>query len=670
MGKPRVFLTGGDDINWAMDDDLDLAKRALADIIEFSDLTHCDIIHSMWWGPLLELPRALLTGKRIICQMSNRPFHYMKQPGFPFANNLIGKWIAQSQEAQRELLSVGIASELIPYAVDVDIFRQLAKDSPELSGLRKQWNIPEDCYLIGNFHRDTEGRDLKTFKVQKGPDIFVEIVRELIKRGHRIHVLLAGPRRYWIRRRLTELSVPFTFIGKSVENEDDINFNILPRQTLNQLYNLLDLYLICSRWEGGPRSVMEAAASRCKVLSTKVGLAEDILDPASIYSLPVEAANIIEKDIQTNHLESVIESQFNRLQKQNTIKNTRLLFKRFYESIEEIPVYTGQKDKQSVAHTPSPALGLLNKINQRLFSKRQTICLWHRFQKPPWGGGNQFMLALRDALKKRGIRVAENTINHRIDAYILNSVQFDIDKFKQAYDDKQRLKIIHRVDGPIFLYRDSNKDLDELCFELNARLAYATVLQSGWTYQRIVETGYKPVNPVIIHNTVDPDIFNSQGRIPFDIKRKIRLISTSWSDNIRKGYPVYQWIDEHLDWSRFEYTFVGRVPGDFKNIRLIPPQPSEKLANILKEHDIYITASQNEPCSNALLEALACGLPTLYLNGGSHQELVGFGGLGFTSTEEIFPRLDKLVENYAMFQNLIVVTGIEEVADKYLALME
>ena len=75
------------------------------------------------------------------------------------------------------------------------------------------------------------------------------------------------------------------------------------------------------------------------------------------------------------------------------------------------------------------------------------------------------------------------------------------------------------------------------------------------------------------------------------------------------------------------------------------------------------------PCSNALIEAMACGLPALYLNDGGHPELVGYGGLPFESESEILPQLDKLADNYHMYQSLIAVSNMDEVADKYLTLI-
>ena len=278
------------------------------------------------------------------------------------------------------------------------------------------------------------------------------------------------------------------------------------------------------------------------------------------------------------------------------------------------------------------------------------------------------MLALRKALLKRGVNVRENELSENIDAFILNSIHFDVERFLE-FSQKHKLNVIHRIDGPIYLIRGYDREKDELCYQLNAQFASATVLQSAWCYRHIVKMGYRPLTPVVIHNAVDSEIFHAIGRPTFDTNRKIRLISSSWSNNPRKGGPIYKWIEEHLDWDRYEYTFVGNVSEEFTRAKHIPPVSSEELAEILRRHDIYITASQNDPCSNALIEAMACGLPALYLNDGGHPELVGYGGLPFESESEILPQLDKLADNYHMYQSLIAVSNIDEVADKYLTLI-
>ena len=56
------------------------------------------------------------------------------------------------------------------------------------------------------------------------------------------------------------------------------NFN-----ELNELYNILDLYIVSSRVEGGPQAILECAITKTPVISTDVGIASQILNPKSIY---------------------------------------------------------------------------------------------------------------------------------------------------------------------------------------------------------------------------------------------------------------------------------------------------------------------------------------------------------------------------------------------------
>jgi glycosyltransferase involved in cell wall biosynthesis len=170
-------------------------------------------------------------------------------------------------------------------------------------------------------------------------------------------------------------------------------------------------------------------------------------------------------------------------------------------------------------------------------------------------------------------------------------------------------------------------------------------------------------------NTVDPNIFHHQGRIEFSRQRKIRLITTSWSDNPNKGGEIYKWLDDHLDWNHFDFTFVGRSSIQFERIQMIAPVPSTQVAELLRQHDIFITASQHEACSNSLIEALASHLPALYINSGSNPEIVGEAGLSFSNKEELPDLLNQLVDEYETRQAQITVPKLAEVASRYLAAM-
>ena len=138
----------------------------------------------------------------------------------------------------------------------------------------------------------------------------------------------------------------------------------------------------------------------------------------------------------------------------------------------------------------------------------------------------------------------------------------------------------------------------------------------------------------MIPNAPDPAVFNASGRVELRPGEPVRLITTSWSDNPRKGADVIAELERGLDPARFQLTFVGRSPVDFQHARVVPPVPSAEVARLLREHHIFVFASLNEACSNSLLEALACGVPALYVDSGSNAEVVGGGGLPFRDAAE------------------------------------
>jgi glycosyltransferase involved in cell wall biosynthesis len=271
-------------------------------------------------------------------------------------------------------------------------------------------------------------------------------------------------------------------------------------------------------------------------------------------------------------------------------------------------------------------------------------------------------------MEQQGNRVEGNTISPTTRACLFNSFNFDSKRL--AAFRRPGCRMVHRVDGPIGVYRGFDDGTDQKIAEINRDFADATIFQSHYSLRKHLELGLVFRNPTVIPNATDPTIFHAAGRRPFATNRKIKLISVSWSDNINKGAPVYQWLDENLDWRRYEYTFIGRSPVRFKHIAMKAPLASTDLARELREHDIYITASKNDPCSNSLLEALACGLPALYLNSGGHPEIAGKAGLPFETPEEIPTILDQLTASYSQFQSTIKLPTISEITDRYLEVLQ
>jgi glycosyltransferase involved in cell wall biosynthesis len=298
---------------------------------------------------------------------------------------------------------------------------------------------------------------------------------------------------------------------------------------------------------------------------------------------------------------------------------------------------------------------------------RADLAVFHAYAPPPSGGGNQFVRALTLELERRGLVVERNVISGQTPVCLFNSFNFDFRRLRRFARDGVRM--VHRVDGPIGVYRGFDDGTDIRIRVLNDELADATVFQSQYSLEKHRELGLELRSPVIIPNACDPAIFSPPAEREPLAGRRVRVIATSWSDNARKGADALTWLDRTLDTDRFELTFLGRTPLAFERIRVLPPVASEQVAELLRAHDLYLAPSLDDPCSNALLEALACGLPAAFALSGGHPELVGEAGLPFTSVEELPQVLERLAVEIDERRAAIRVPSLADVADRYLEVL-
>ena len=139
--------------------------------------------------------------------------------------------------------------------------------------LRSKLNMKQESFLVGTFQRDTEGSDLMSPKLSKGPDQFLEIVKKIYEEKPNLEVVLAGHRRQYIIQELKKNGIPFYY------------YEMTDIEKLNELYNVLDLYIVASRVEGGPAAIFECALTKTPIISTDVGIASEILNPVSIFDM-------------------------------------------------------------------------------------------------------------------------------------------------------------------------------------------------------------------------------------------------------------------------------------------------------------------------------------------------------------------------------------------------
>jgi len=137
--------------------------------------------------------------------------------------------------------------------------------------LRNRYKFDEKDFLVGSFQRDTEGHDLISPKLIKGPDIFLDIVEEICINNKNAKVVLAGNRRNYLIKNFKDKGIPYVY------------FEMVDLTILNKLYNILDIYIVSSRVEGGPQAIVECSLTKTPIVSTDVGVASEILHPESIF---------------------------------------------------------------------------------------------------------------------------------------------------------------------------------------------------------------------------------------------------------------------------------------------------------------------------------------------------------------------------------------------------
>ncbi len=108
-------------------------------------------------------------------------------------------------------------------------------------------------------------------------------------------VLLTGPARGYVRRELERRSVPHVH-------------RVLPtRDELTTAYHALDAYVVASRQEGGPKSILESMATGVPLVTTRAGQAPDlVVDGENGILVDVEDAESIAAALVRIHRDSAL----------------------------------------------------------------------------------------------------------------------------------------------------------------------------------------------------------------------------------------------------------------------------------------------------------------------------------------------------------------------------
>jgi mannosyltransferase len=150
---------------------------------------------------------------------------------------------------------------VIMHGIDTDTFAP----APDRTALRIRMGLPQDGPLIGCYGR---------IRAQKGTDAFVHAMIEVLGAHPAAHAIVMGRAVGEDQKYLQSLKDHVAAAGLS----SCIHFKSeVPTEAMADWYAALDLYVAPQRWEGFGLTPLEAMATGCPVIATRVGAFEQLV---------------------------------------------------------------------------------------------------------------------------------------------------------------------------------------------------------------------------------------------------------------------------------------------------------------------------------------------------------------------------------------------------------
>ena len=243
--------------------------------------------------------------------------------------------------------------------------------------------------------------------------------------------------------------------------------------------------------------------------------------------------------------------------------------------------------------------------------------LWRR---GPYGGGNQWLGQVGPYLRDAGYGVTDR-LSPKVDcvlgthAGLGGELTIPYSEVLRAKEKNPRLRCVQRInDNDI---RKGTGQMDAHLAECN-RAADHTVFVSKWLRDYHAARWFDLSRPhSVILNGADPAVFHPLGTKECMPGKPLRLVTHHWSDNRSKGFDFYQLLDEAIASGKLpgvELWIIGKWPSDLRwqAARTFAPCSGHKLASLLRQCHVAVTASRHEPGAMHPVEAMQCGLPLLY----------------------------------------------------------
>lgn len=271
-----------------------------------------------------------------------------------------------------------------------------------------------------------------------------------------------------------------------------------------------------------------------------------------------------------------------------------------------------------------------------------SICLFPRLNST--GGPSSFQKKLSTCLNQAGFEVHSDLQRDDIAAVLVVGGSSHLSQLAQVK--RRGIRIVQRLDGMNWLHRKSRTGMRHyLRSEWNNRLLstirnkYADfiVYQSQFTrewWQRVY--GDTSAADRVIHNGVDLDLFTPAGsEVPPQDFMRVMVVEGSFygghQRDLLNALGFAKGLAERSD-QVVELVIASRAPQAmldalpvYENVRVnwLGIVPQTDIPHLDRSAHLFFPAEINAACPNAVLEAMACGLPIAGFATGSIPELVG-----------------------------------------------
>jgi glycosyltransferase involved in cell wall biosynthesis len=274
------------------------------------------------------------------------------------------------------------------------------------------------------------------------------------------------------------------------------------------------------------------------------------------------------------------------------------------------------------------------------------------------GGSHNFLLSISAHAPQHGAEMLFGMPDsfRDDDVVLVNSFLTPVNEVMTVW--RKQIPLLLRLDGAVRDYgRFDNADQAQAQI---AAIADEIIFQSEFCRRRLIQKwGWVRKSGRIIYNGVDTGLFSPIGK-QMSFPGQVKVAYVSHSENLLKGFRQILYLARKLPHVAFIACTPPRAVGwpdealgampPPPNLLLLGRVPREELPAVLRGCDIFASCAINDPCPNAVIEAMACGLPIWYHPSGGTPELVGDAGIAFS--DDPASDIENLIEHHARLSEL------------------